>query len=120
MVCMEVVMKAFDVIVVGAGSAGCVVASRLSQESQSGGAVLLLEVGQRDNDPLIHIPAGYAKILEHALHLWPYTTTPQTQLDGLARRTRTGQGAWRGQLDQRHGLCSWPSPGLCQLAERRR
>jgi choline dehydrogenase-like flavoprotein len=88
---MEVVMKAFDVIVVGAGSAGCVVASRLSQESQSGGAVLLLEVGQRDNDPLIHIPAGYAKILEHALHLWPYTTTPQTQLDGRARRLEQGK-----------------------------
>ncbi|GAN80358.1 GMC family oxidoreductase [Acidocella aminolytica] len=79
----------YDVIVVGGGAAGCVVAGRIATETQA--SVLLLEAGSNDSDPLIHLPAGYAKILEHDLHVWPYNTVPQIQLDGTVRRYRSGK-----------------------------
>jgi choline dehydrogenase len=79
----------FDVIVVGGGAAGCVVAGRIATEARL--SVLLIEAGRNDSDPLIHIPASYAEILQHDLHLWPYDTVPQTQLDGGVRRYRSGK-----------------------------
>jgi choline dehydrogenase len=58
-----------DFIVVGAGSAGCVVAARLSED---GHRVLLLEAGPRDWHPMIHIPAGMVKLLRHPVVNWNY------------------------------------------------
>ena len=60
-----------DFIVVGAGSAGCVVAARLSED---GHRVLLLEAGPRDRIPMIHIPAGMVKLLRHPVVNWNYTS----------------------------------------------
>ena len=58
-----------DVIVVGGGSAGCLLAGRLAFETDAN--VLLLEAGRRDIDPFIHIPAGFSKLLQYGMFLWP-------------------------------------------------
>ena len=63
----------FDHVVVGAGSAGCVLANRLSA---SGATVAVIEAGGRDRHPYIHIPAGYARILDHPRLTWGYRTEP--------------------------------------------
>jgi choline dehydrogenase len=68
-----------DYIVVGAGSAGAVVAARLSEASDV--RVTLLEAGPADKDKFIHIPAGFAKLFRTP-HDWDYLTAPQPELGG--------------------------------------
>src|SRR5579859_7042371 len=70
----------FDYIVVGAGSAGCVLANRLSASGRH--RVLLLEAGGRDTNPWIHIPLGYGKLFNDPKVNWLYQTEPQPGLDG--------------------------------------
>lgn len=69
----------FDFIIVGAGSAGCVLANRLS--ANPGNRVLLLEAGGRDWHPYIHMPAGIAKMYGLKNINWDYETEPQTELN---------------------------------------
>jgi len=70
----------FDYIVVGAGAAGCVVASRLSEDPSI--SVCLLEAGGPDSHPLVHMPAGVAAMVPTSINNWQYQTLPQPGLNG--------------------------------------
>ncbi len=70
----------FDYIVVGAGSAGCVLADRLSESGRH--RVLLLEAGPRDTMLDIHIPLFVARLLGNSRVTWPFRSEPQKHLDG--------------------------------------
>ena len=71
--------ESFDVIVVGAGSAGCAVAARLAETGRH--QVALLEAGGRDRNPWIHIPLGYGKLFEDPSHLWMHASEPAPELN---------------------------------------
>ena len=68
-----------DYIVVGTGSAGSVLANRLSADSAA--SVVVLEAGAEDKNKFIHIPAAFAKLFRSEVD-WDYLTEPQKQLDG--------------------------------------
>ena len=70
----------FDYIIVGAGSAGCVLANRLTASGKH--RVLLLEAGPKDRSIWLHIPLGYGKLFNDRRHNWCYTTEPQAECYG--------------------------------------
>jgi choline dehydrogenase len=69
----------FDYIIVGAGSAGCVLANRLTASGRH--RVLLLEAGGRDSNMWIHIPLGFAKLFDNAKVNWLYKSEPEPELN---------------------------------------
>ncbi|MFE3838246.1 GMC family oxidoreductase [Pseudogemmobacter sonorensis] len=69
-----------DFIIVGAGSAGCVLANRLSANGRY--RVLLLEAGPRDRNPLVRLPMLMGKLFHYGIYNWKYFTEPQPQLNG--------------------------------------
>ena len=73
-------MDQFDYIIVGAGSAGCVLANRLSASGRH--RVLLLEAGGKDRNIWIHIPLGYGKLFTDPRVNWLYATEPEPELNG--------------------------------------
>jgi len=70
----------YDFIIVGAGSAGCVLANRLSEDQRT--KVLLLEAGGKDRDPWLHIPVGYFKTIHKPNLGWGYKTDPEPEMQG--------------------------------------
>jgi choline dehydrogenase len=81
--------EVFDYIIVGSGSAGSLLAARLSEESAV--TVCLLEAGQRDWHPFIHLPAGYIKMLQNPAFTWSFRTEPSTGTAGRSIATTHGR-----------------------------
>nr|WP_261841615.1 choline dehydrogenase [Aliamphritea ceti] len=92
--------QAYDYIVIGAGSAGCVMANRLSEDSNS--SVLLLEAGNKDSNPWIHVPIGYFKTMHNPKTDWCYKTEPDPGING--RRLEWPRGKVLGGSSSLNGL----------------
>ena len=74
-------MNSFDYVIVGAGSAGCVLANRLTEDPNT--TVCLVETGPEDSSPLIHVPALYAFLVQvegESKYSYGYDTVPQRSL----------------------------------------
>ena len=78
-----------DFVIVGAGSAGCVLANRLSEDP--GTKVILIEAGGRDWNPWIHIPVGYFKTMNNPAVDWCYQTEPEPGLNGRSIKWPRGK-----------------------------
>jgi len=72
--------REFDYVIVGAGSAGCVLANRLTADGKH--SVLLLEAGPKDTNPWIHVPLGYGRLFKEKTVNWMYQTEPEPGLNG--------------------------------------
>jgi choline dehydrogenase len=91
----------YDYIIVGAGSAGCVLANRLSEDPRC--RVLLLEAGPRDHNPFIHMPAGLARLVNNRRINWNLYTEPEPALDG--RRLWWPRGKVLGGSSSINAMC---------------
>jgi choline dehydrogenase len=91
----------FDYIIVGAGSAGCVLANRLTARADL--RVLLLEAGGRDSSPFIHMPAGLAQLAGNPRVDWGYYTEPEPHL--LGRRLYWPRGRVLGGSSSINAMC---------------
>jgi choline dehydrogenase len=91
----------FDYVIVGAGSAGCVLANRLSAHPAK--RVLLLEAGSSDWNPLIHMPAGIARLAKNRRLNWNYETEPEPSLQG--RRLWWPRGKTLGGSSSINAMC---------------
>lgn len=93
-------MRSYDYIVVGGGSAGCVVAARLAQDGRT--RVLLLEAGPADRNIWIHIPIGYGKTMFDPVVNWQFQSEPEPHLNN--RQIYTPRGRTLGGSSSINGL----------------
>src|ERR1700739_5312 len=94
-----------DYVIIGAGSAGCVLATRLTEDPTI--RVILVEAGGRDWTPLIHIPVGYMKLLDHKQLTWGFKAEADPGTNG--RAIPYPRGRVLGGSASIHGLISLPS-----------
>ncbi|MGY8997933.1 MAG: GMC family oxidoreductase [Alphaproteobacteria bacterium] len=73
-------MTSYDYVIIGAGSAGCVLANKLSADGRY--SALVLEAGPMDHDLMIHVPAGFYSAYRNPRINWNYLTEPETELGG--------------------------------------
>ena len=107
----------YDYIIVGAGSAGCVLANRLSADPDK--RVLLLEAGGRDNWIWFHIPVGYLFAIGNPRSDWMFRTEAGARAERPLARLSARQGAGRFVGDQRHDLHARTGRRLRSLAPAR-
>lgn len=100
--------ETFDFIIVGAGSAGCVLASRLTEDQNR--RVLLIEAGGSDRDWRIEMPLGVGALLESGEHNWNYETEPEPHLGG--RRIQHPRGKVLGGSSSINGMVYTRGHGL--------
>ena len=102
-------MQEFDFIIIGSGSAGSVMAHRLSEDGKN--TVLVLEFGGSDRGPFIQMPSALSYPMNMTSYNWGFETEPEPHLAG--RRLATPRGKVMVLiLDQRHGLCQGPRQGF--------
>jgi choline dehydrogenase len=92
--------ETYDFIVIGAGSAGCVLANRLTESGRH--SVLLIEAGPRDRNPWIHVPLGYGRLFKDLRTNWAYWSEPEPHLDN--RRIYNPRGKVLGGSSSINGL----------------
>ena len=93
-------MDAFDYVIIGAGSAGCVLAHRLTEDE--GVTACVLEAGPPDNHPYLHIPAGFIKVVFDPRFSWRFQTEPGAAIGG--RRIALPQGKTVGGSSSINGM----------------
>ncbi len=114
----------FDTVIVGAGTAGCVLANRLTEDRAR--KVLLLEAGPPDTNPWIHIPIGYGKTMHHPVLNWGFWTEPDPNMNGRRiywprGRTLGGSSAVNGMIQirgQAEDFDAWQAAGAAGWSAR--
>ena len=90
----------YDYVIVGAGSAGCVLAARLSEDPKA--KVLILEAGGKDDDPLVRMPLGFLKAMLNPAYNWGYMSEPEAHLEN--RRLMAPRGRLLGGSSSINGM----------------
>lgn len=104
----------YDYIIVGAGSAGCVLANRLTEDSEN--RVLLLETGGSDKSIFIQMPTALSIPMNTKKYAWQFETEPEPYLDN--RRMHCPRGKVLGGSSSINGMVygPWPCPGFRRVA----